>query len=315
MIEGSSGGVNRTRLISDDRITLGQPQVPKILTVRSVAKPSPLSRKRRKYDSPDGRWSLIYHSPREFHMGADGWRMQLWRSWLSVTARHASLSRLAGADGFRCESDLQPWSHDSKVLVVMTWDVQSAVHSYELETKTVRNIDCGGKLPVSVKWSPTTDRLLVTLPTVGVLWDQAVNRRGTAHWSIAPHETPHTGWMRDGQLFFALARESVRSKTMLTFYRGDDGARGESLEVDPGDLAPYQAQEFAALARDTPSLVIPPGARGEGSLLDVWHSMQFDHASDTLYLGTYRPVSAVYRDVGGLQCDVEERWVAVELGE
>src|SRR5687767_8960184 len=97
--------------------------MPGISGWRSVAgPPGLLSWERREYRSPDQRWSVIYHAPREWHMGADGWRVKLLHEGRNVGGKHGTLLGLAGARGFRCEDDLQPWSHDSKALVFLTWD-------------------------------------------------------------------------------------------------------------------------------------------------------------------------------------------------
>src|SRR5687767_5579416 len=96
--------------------------MPIIKGTRSVTgPPAPVSSSRREYPSPDGKWTLTYHTPREFHMGATGWQMKLRHRGHMFPSPHRDLWKLAGEEGFRCEDDLQPWSHDSRALVVLTW--------------------------------------------------------------------------------------------------------------------------------------------------------------------------------------------------
>jgi hypothetical protein len=94
---------------------------------------------------------------------------------------------------------------------------------------------------------------------------------------------------------------------------------GEAHELDPIDLVPYDAQPFAGLPRDRFCLVVRPSIRAVGQLLDTWHGVHFDQALNTLYLAVYRPASSPYPDDSVFKqhtesvCNVEERWVAVEL--
>ena len=245
-------------------------------------------------------------------MGAEGWKVQLRHRGWNVGARHRSISNLGGAKGFRCEDDLEPWSHDSEALVFVTWDEQP-VHVYDLGAKSLRNVPCDSDYLYSAQWSPSVDRLLVTSTDRAVLTNRDGTWRGSASWRIAPQERPHTQWTRDGHWFFVLAREATSAKVMLTFHAGEDGRVGEAYELDPIDLAPYDAERYADLPRDGLCLIMTSATGGIGQLLDTWHRVQFDQPSNTLYLAVFRPVSAAYKSGEAWLCDVEERWVAVAL--
>ena len=287
--------------------------MPTIRGWKSVAgPPAPVSWERREYLSPDRQWNVIYHTPREWHMGADGWQVQLLHEGHDVRRQHRELSRLAGAKGFRCEVDLQPWSHDSKALVFLTWD-DDPVHIYNVAAKSLHHVPCGSGFIRSVQWSPDIDRLLVTSGTGALLVDQSGKWRGSATWRLASDEHPHTYWTQTGKWFFLLARESASGRVKLTFYAGEDGAPGDACDLDPRDLVPYDAEHYGDLPRGRFSLVVTSSMRSVGLLLDTWHSVQFHQPSATLYLAVYRPVSPVYRLNGEQLCNVEERWVAVEL--
>jgi hypothetical protein len=285
--------------------------VPSIAGSRSVAgPPRPLSWERREYRSPDRRWTVIYHTPREWHMGADGWQVQLRHYGLNVGWAHRPVMRLPGSQGFRHPNALQPWSHDSKTLAFLTWN-EDPLHLYDLADKSLRQVVQGSEFVYAVQWSPDIDRLLVTSETQAVLIDRRGVVHGIATLSMAPDEVPHSDWMPDGRWFYILARESAG--TSLTFYAGNDARFGEAHALDPLQLVPYNAEEFRDLPRQRFCLVHSPSIRAVGQLLDTWHRVEFDQPAATLYLSVYRPTSAVYRDNSERLCHVEERWVAVEL--
>jgi hypothetical protein len=245
-------------------------------------------------------------------MGAAGWQVQLRHYGRNVWRHHRILSRLAGTRGFRCETDLQPWSHDSEALVFLTWD-DDPVHIYDVAAKSRLRVPCGSEFIRSVQWSPDIDRLLVTSGTGALLVDRGGNQRGSATWRLASDESLHTYWTPTGNRFFLLARESASGRVKLTFYAGADGAAGDVCDLDPMDLVPYDAEHYADLPRGRFSLIVTSSMRSVGLLLDTWHSVQFHQPSATLYLAVYRPVSPVYRLNGEQLSNVEERWVAVEL--
>lgn len=296
--------------------------MPSIRAVRTIGPRAPdaASGRRHEFVSPNGQWSAVYHSPREFHMGADGWRLRLRYKGLAVGWRHAAIRTLAGATGFRCEADLQPWSHDSALMALLTWDAEP-VHLYAPSSKTVRQLAGVSGFVYSLQWSPSLDRLLLTWPEKALLADRRGALRQVTPWRVASGERPDTAWTTDGHWFFVVARDSIHAPVMLTFYDGETGARAEAFALDPHELVPYDADAFSRIARDRFSLVVSPSIGAAGHLLDTWHGVGFDRPSSTLFLAVYRPVSAVYTSTappygsaGGAVCDVDERWIAVEIG-
>jgi hypothetical protein len=245
-------------------------------------------------------------------MGADGWRVQLFRKGWNVTAWHRGLSKLAGAKGFRHEHDFQPWSPDSRALAFVTWD-KDPLHLYEVAERSIRRLECGSAFVHSVQWSPRTDRLLVISTSGALLLDQAGTPRGSAMWKASEYDRPFVYWMKDGDCFLAVTRESATAKAMLAFYAGEDGSLCQASALDPADLVPYSAERFARLPRDRFCLVLPDSVRSVGHLLDMWFDSRFDRANDTLYLGVYRPVSEIYAKEGEWCCGVDEKWIAVTL--
>ncbi len=263
--------------------------------------------------SPDGEWNLVFHTPREWRMGADGWQVKLFHHGRNVTEDHGVFFRIAGDKGFRWERHFQPWSFDSKSLAMLTWE-QRAVHLYEVAAKRDKHLSYEGALVHSVQWAPDMDRLLLTFPTQGVLVDQTGKQHTVVQWEIEEYETPNTYWMKSGNLFFLLARPSGESKTKLRFYSGVDGTLQGTYDVDPIDLVPYRREDYVEISRDRFSLVVvDPPVRAVGSLLDSWNSVVFEQASNTLFLSVYRPVSSPYQQDGEVLCKVQPSSVSVEL--
>lgn len=104
---------------------------------------------------------------------------------------------------------------------------------------------------------------------------------------------------------------------VVTFFHGEDGSFAEAHDLDPSDVVHYDSEKYAELPRNRfcLTLVSPPGVAAVGSLLDTWNDVRFDQASGTLSLSVLRPVSLPYREGSALLCNVEQRWVAVELAE
>ena len=264
--------------------------------------------------SPDGEWNLVFHTPREFRMGAEGWQVQLFHRGRDVTKDHRNFFTIAGEKGFRYEPHFQPWSFDSKSLALVTWE--TAIHVYEVATKTDKPLSFQPSFGYvySAQWAPDIDRLLLTFPAEGVLVDQAGTQHALVQWETQESETPHTHWMKTGRCFFLLARRAGDSRTSIRFYSGVDGTLKETHDLDPVDLVPYNREEYVELPRDRFSLVSADvGFRAVGALLDTWSGVEFDQASNTLLLGVFRPVSSPYREAGELLCKVRQTWIAAEV--
>jgi hypothetical protein len=291
--------------------------MPKIIRVTPIAAlPTPLHlRERVDNPSPDGEWNIVFHTPREWHMGATGWQVKLFHRRRDVTRKHRDFFRIAEGNGFRYEPHFQPWSFDSKSLGMVTWD-ETPVHIYDVAATRDKLLSYQPPFGFvySAQFAPDMDRLLLTFPTEGVLVNQAGEHYALIQWAIEEGEAPNTHWLKTGKCFFLLGPRAVDSGTKITFYSGVDGALKEAHDVNPEDLVPYDSKDYVELPRDRPCLVsVDLGFRCVGSLLDTWSSVRFDQALNTLFLGVFRPVSSPYREGGELVCKVKEVWVAVEL--
>lgn len=249
-------------------------------------------------------------------MGADGWQVKLFYRGRDVTRKHLDFFRVAEGKGFRYDPNFRPWSFDGRSLSVLTWD-KAPVHLYEVAAK--KDTYLGYQPPLgyvySAQWAPDMDRLLVTTSSKGVLVDQAGQQHALVQWEIAESETPHTDWLNAGKCFFLVARETGdSSKIRIRFFSGVGGALKETHDLDPKDLVPYNWEDYVELSRDRFSLIsADAGFRSVGSLLDTWSGVKFDQASNTLFLGVYRPVSPPYREGEAWVCKIKDVWVAVEV--
>ena len=285
--------------------------MPRIAHVDPIAAPTAeLSWRRRSYQSPSTRWTLVLRDPREWHMGADGWKAELWWGARNVSRSHKVALELANDTGFRACDDLRPWAADDRTLALMTWTVRTPIALYDVERRHVSQPPARHALPYSAQWSPNLDRLLLPFSSGGELYDATGKPQGRSEWIADDEYTLYTDWTRWG-MFFLIARQSPDSKTRLVFYDGVAGQRVEAMDLDPVDLVPYDHGAYSLLPRHALTLMLSSGVRAAGVLLDSWHAARFDPLTDTLRLATYRPVSAPYHD--RVTCEVEARWVAVTL--
>jgi hypothetical protein len=268
------------------------------------------------YASPDGKWTLVYHTPREWHMDATGWQARLLRGRRDVTREHQEFLRVAGDRGFRGERNFQPWSRDNASLAFVTWD-DEPVFVYEIANKKAVHLPYRRPYISAAQFAPDMDRLLIASAADGLLVDHAGNERQVVRWGIARDTATHTFWMTSGRCFVLLALARERASAVLSFFRGDDGSLLESRDFNPSDLVPYDVEQYAGLPRNGLSLTLvnPPGVQAVGLLLDTWSDVRFDQASNTLSLSVLRPVSPPVKENGALRCRVDSRWVAVRLGD
>lgn len=285
--------------------------MPRIAHVDPIAAPADeLSWRRRSYRSPSARWTLLLRDPREWHMGADGWRAELWSGARNVSRSHRAVLELANDTGFRACDDLRPWAADDRTLALMTWTVTKPIVLYDVERRHTHEPPARHELPHSAQWAPDLDRLLLPFSSGGELYDATGTHRGRADWLADDEYTLYTDWTQWG-MFFLIARQSPDSRTRLVFYDGVRGQRVDAMDLDPVDLVPYDHERYSTLPRRALTLVLSSGVRAAGVLLDTWHAARFDPRTSTLRLATYRPVSVPDRD--RLTCEVEAQWVAVTL--
>lgn len=170
--------------------------MPRIERVTPITEPTGLiSWKRRSYESPTSRWNFVLRDPREWHMGADGWKAELWRGARNVPSIHRDAWQLADGIGFRACDAMRPWSADDRTLALLTWRMESPVWLYDVEGRRLERAPVQGALPHSAQWAPRLDRLLLpSRPGRGCSIRGAVPQ-GSVAWNVTNDEL-FTDWTR-----------------------------------------------------------------------------------------------------------------------
>jgi hypothetical protein len=267
----------------------------------------PLAQERREYVAPDGRCVLAFHTPYEWHMGAEGWELAL--ECPGAPAR--DLSGLARGKGFRLPPDLQPWAANSRLAVLLTWEDPAAL-IYDVASGRHRAVAAKG-FPLSAQWAPHRLTCLLAFADRAVLVDRQARVHATAAWTVARGEPFFSFWLPRANAIGLVARRSRRGKPRLRLYSAETGEFAGRIALDPARLAPYDAERYRDVPRMRYSLVLDDGTRAAGHLLDTWHDARFDHAADVLYLATYRPSGPAAGSGRELVCPVREVCLAVQL--
>jgi hypothetical protein len=147
----------------------------------------------------------------------------------------------------------------------------------------------------------------------GELVDLSGQCFATSIWTLPPNEHPRVFWMEPAQYFLLVGRRAAHTKTRLAIFASSDAREIASFEIDPSDLIPYDQHLFESIDRDRYTLLMDSSTRSVGSLLDVWHSVNFDSKCGVMQLATYRPIGMPFRENGELVCRVEERWFAIRV--
>ena len=247
-------------------------------------------------------------------MGAYGWQLEVFHKDKNVTAEHEPLVSIEEGKGFRDFFDLQPWSYDSRRLACTIWDENRGC-VYEPETKQLSKIGNSDNYPYTAQWAPSRDRLLIAYATGGVLYEHTGAMHGVAQWDIGQYALPHTYWLKHGRFFLYLGRLPPQKKIQLAFYREEDASLTATYDLDPIDVVPYDSAKYAALLRQRHNLIARPHGRYVGTLLDVWSDVRFDQSSNTLFMRVLRPASELYNHENETFCNVEECWMAAEVGD
>lgn len=310
----------RKRLNPDWLAVVGLPRMPKLEVLGPPADPlaeneafqSEYEDAVHDFESPDKRWLLRFHSPFEWHMGAEGWELSILENGIDVSDRHQKLVTLGGGKGFFPPHDLQPWHSAGDTIVALTWN---GAYLYGISSRRTRTLPARPRDLLSIaQWSSKVDRLLLAYRSQGILIDSNMKQAGVAEWRLAVDESPNVFWLNSGETFAFVGRSSSRTKTTIRFFSDDAEPLG-SQPLDPRDLLPYDEAQYAEIRRGHYSLVLSSATTAVGSLLDVWESVRFDCATNTLLLGTYRPVGKPFRRDGMLMCQAREQWAAVRIVE
>ena len=263
---------------------------------------------RREFASPDDLWLAVFHDPYEWHMGANGWRLSVLSSKNQFSISNADLERLSKGKGFTCPLDYVPWSTDSKILALCSWD--SGLVFFD----ALSNICQVQKLfPQIIQWSSTFPYLLIFSNGQFTVLDTAGNHLSQTEWKIVAYELPHSGWIKSQNIFFIIGRSSETAKPRITFINAENGKIVSDELIEPEKLVPYDKDEYKNIPRGKYSLILSASTRSVGSLLDTWNDVIYDQEKGIIFLSVYRPTSKVYKLDSNPVCQVEKKWVSLKM--
>lgn len=250
-------------------------------------------------------------------MGAYAWRAQLIRAG-RPTSELPRAMRL---------SPLAPWSFDG---------ARFAYHALDPDERSIGvllgDTDAGYRwltgIPISpngVLWSPRQGLLLV----VGQHWFRVFDSHGrlmsSVDWPEAPHGITHGFWLASGQRFAVLGPIGFSPRRTIRLF-GSDGDLLAERPLDPVDLVPFNAGEYAHLDRDGFSVILGRSTRAVGWILDEWSDARYEPQTEELRLLVYRPSGPAERDRDAVShwaadaakpwvASAEPRWIAIRLSE
>lgn len=263
----------------------------------------------RTFDSVSGPWTAYFHDPFEWHMGADGWNLSILSEGTDVTTDHPEIGALVTGKGFHLPRKYQPWCAQRPILALHAWD--DVIHFYDVahHRHEVRH----SQFPLEIQWAPNGAKLAVTLENHISILDPHGDRVSGVPVRHLKYEHPEVFWWPDGIWFFVVNRESETSKTNLALFDARTGRLVARVDLHPGDLIPYDEDEYRKIPRDRYSLFVGSGTRSIGSLLDRWSRLEFDPGERLLRAYVYRPTGPCEEIEGQYMCAAEERGVEVEI--
>jgi hypothetical protein len=276
------------------------------IEVRNDAPSLPSGDKNPSYVSPDGSLKLEFYDCLEFHNGASAWKLRLLHRHADVSREHDSL----GSDQWRCPEHYQPWLGKPPQLLLAHW--KPAAFLYDLESKKKKECNFSGHI-LGAAASKTLPRIVVQgIPEISLL-DAEGRMVAALPQNAGQPERPVLAWFDKAGCLFRVGRENQASPTKIHFYEANAGTAVGEIALDPKTLLPYQASEYASIPRNPYSLILSRSRRSVGHFLDIWTRVHFDDSRSVLQLQTYRPTSEPFVEGHATVCEVDPRWIEVEL--
>jgi hypothetical protein len=246
--------------------------------------------------SPDGRFSLRFHAPNEWHPGACGWQVSLLDGSRDVTFEHPQLAKVAGPRGFRWQHHDTPWSPDGVYLLLLTW-VKPGVALYSLRGKLTIPLSPPPGFYLDALWAPGRNEALLVSSEAWVVCDIGGQVRIGNRWA-RPNLSGRAGfcrtawWVAGGQYFLAWERVPTEPVSFLDLYRAQDGALVESRELEATGFFPDNDTMFTKM-RDRLTALLPASRRAEVVHLaeegQCWGDAAHDPRAGALLLEAMRP--------------------------
>jgi hypothetical protein len=214
-----------------------------------------------------------------------------------------------------------PWSYEDRYVALANAFTHVIKGSFgflicDIDNRNVR-VPNRTEYYTSGQWAPVGDQLLLSTPRGWECMDLNGSHTASEEGKVNVAEVDLAGWLPSGGLFFYFGTREVDDVGIVTVCSMVDGKTTATLEVDARELVPYDMQRYADLGRDSYALILSPGTRAVGRMLDKWTGARFDRDSSRLELNIMRPTSEVYpiqewddshREV--LVCNVEELCVS-----
>jgi hypothetical protein len=260
--------------------------------------------------------SIIYSDPDEFHMGATSWKFALSEEGNDITKSHPKLGEAEKDGGFLLPASFQPWSPDGSLLAIPTWKAHHFL--YNVSQKRIAKSPIEG-LVDSLSWSPTRHcffavlrRHIPVLSQVCFLSD-VDGRSVQLNIQLLHDESAHFWWVKDGQAFIALYRDSKHSSPVIELFDSQSAESIAKTLVDPVKLVPYEEAKYQNVSRIHFSLELSPSTWCAGYFLDTWHKCHFDAEMNRLSLSIYRPSGEPILRNQQAVLPVKESWCTLQL--
>lgn len=271
----------------------------------------------RTFARPVGEGSLSFSQPEEFRMAAHTWRVRLTRPGRPSIDLPRALSIWP----------LAPWSPDGARFAYQGIDPNDSRRGVILGDADAgyRWLDGVPGGPHAVLWSPRRELVLVG----GSSWFRIFAEDGRAmaagEWPAAPHGVTHAFWLPSGDRFVLIGPVGFSPRRTIRLFASSGDLLAER-PLDPVDLVPFNAGDYAHLDRDGFALVLGRSTRAVGWLLDEWSDARYDPDTEELRLLVYRPTGPAERDTSKPArlpaasvrlwvAPAEPRWIAMRLGE
>jgi len=260
------------------------------------------------YPSPDGLYDAIFFDPFEFHMSAYAWKIKIVLKESGKVGNYQMLQSFQKNKGLNHLWPYSPWS--GAKLFLTNWKSESCL--FDISNNSFKKIQLSG-FPISAVGSQQGSGFVIVTTECSSLLDNNGKTISNLDIKSAAYEYPVFHWHRSSDFFFSIHSPNKKSPPMITFYNGISGDKISYFEIDPRSIVPYDEKSYQKIKRGHFSLATQKSQWTVGYFLDIWSHSEFIQDSDTLFLRTYRPSSAIYKKNGVDTCDVKERWIEIKI--
>ncbi len=244
-------------------------------------------------------------------MGVWGWQVSLLLSASRTEVMRPALSQISRGKGVDCPTQNRPWSADSRLLALVSWE--RGLTFFDMLLRTCR--PKRGIFPIGcLQWSPKNSFLLVYQRHKFFVLDDDGRIVSKVSPGFVKNEVAHAGWLPRGDQFFIIGRETVRSRPRIFIIEASTGKSLEDHPLDPAALLPYDEGRYRKIPRAKHSLLFPSSSTMTvGACLDIWTEMVYRPEDAAILLSTCRPAGAPITWQGHSACRVEQKWISVRL--